>query len=214
MFVLQINLGCDEHDTQHEYQVYVITFLEFGANEALERYEQMLVDRAKSQFATSNHDESQSGTVTTSEITATTSSTVLQNAVAFTSTEQSLSQNPSSIATSESLTVSPSSSARHEPALPKPLSKIEQRRRKRRRKRDDDRTQTTTHEAHHKSMTTVFDPCMPNGYMESARVNATRGGTFTYIRKGTGVYEQCMKDVVRLLDKGALHTFRIAKSGD
>ena len=43
----QINLGCVDHDTQHEYAVYVVTFLEFGANQAMERYKEVLVEKAR-----------------------------------------------------------------------------------------------------------------------------------------------------------------------
>lgn len=36
--VVDINLGCAEHDIQHRYRVFVNTFLGFGANQALRRH--------------------------------------------------------------------------------------------------------------------------------------------------------------------------------
>lgn len=44
MVISQINLGCKEHDVEHEYQLYVTTFLGFGVNQAEEKYEEKLVD--------------------------------------------------------------------------------------------------------------------------------------------------------------------------
>lgn len=39
----EFNLGCKSTDLDHNYQLYVSTFLGFGANSARERYEQMLL---------------------------------------------------------------------------------------------------------------------------------------------------------------------------
>ncbi|RMB90972.1 hypothetical protein DUI87_32570 [Hirundo rustica rustica] len=39
----EFNLGCDAHQTRHEYRVYVATFLGFGGNAARARYEQSLL---------------------------------------------------------------------------------------------------------------------------------------------------------------------------
>lgn len=36
----EFNLGCDAHETQHVYRVYVATFLGFGGNAARQRYEE------------------------------------------------------------------------------------------------------------------------------------------------------------------------------
>jgi len=36
--VAEINLGCQEHDTEHTYRIFVTTFLGFGANEAMARH--------------------------------------------------------------------------------------------------------------------------------------------------------------------------------
>lgn len=41
--VSEVNLGCQDSDTEHKYKVYVTTFLGHGANSARERYEEMLV---------------------------------------------------------------------------------------------------------------------------------------------------------------------------
>ena len=41
--VAEINLGCQEHDTEHTYRVFVTTFLGFGANEAMRRHERTLL---------------------------------------------------------------------------------------------------------------------------------------------------------------------------
>ncbi|XP_063304578.1 ectonucleoside triphosphate diphosphohydrolase 4 isoform X1 [Pelobates fuscus] len=38
----EFNLGCDAHETQHVYRVYVATFLGFGGNAARQRYETFL----------------------------------------------------------------------------------------------------------------------------------------------------------------------------
>lgn len=35
----EFNLGCDVHQTEHVYRVYVATFLGFGGNAARQRYE-------------------------------------------------------------------------------------------------------------------------------------------------------------------------------
>lgn len=35
----EFNLGCDAHQTEHMYRVYVATFLGFGGNAARQRYE-------------------------------------------------------------------------------------------------------------------------------------------------------------------------------
>merc|ERR550517_1121095 len=40
--VAEINLGCQEHDTEHTYRVFVTTYLGFGANEAMRRHERTL----------------------------------------------------------------------------------------------------------------------------------------------------------------------------
>ncbi|NXR81243.1 ENTP4 diphosphohydrolase, partial [Pycnonotus jocosus] len=39
----EFNLGCDAHQTEHVYRVYVATFLGFGGNAARARYEQSLL---------------------------------------------------------------------------------------------------------------------------------------------------------------------------
>ncbi|KAG8441041.1 hypothetical protein GDO86_006687 [Hymenochirus boettgeri] len=38
----EFNLGCDAHETQHVYRVYVATFLGFGGNAARQRYEDFI----------------------------------------------------------------------------------------------------------------------------------------------------------------------------
>ncbi|NWZ18131.1 ENTP4 diphosphohydrolase, partial [Agelaius phoeniceus] len=38
----EVNLGCDAHQTEHVYRVYVATFLGFGGNAARRRYEESL----------------------------------------------------------------------------------------------------------------------------------------------------------------------------
>ncbi len=40
----EFNLGCDIHDYDHEYRVYVTTFLGYGANVARSRYEKMMIN--------------------------------------------------------------------------------------------------------------------------------------------------------------------------
>ena len=42
--VSEFNLGSADNDHTHSYRVYVTTFLGFGSNEAIKRYEKMLVD--------------------------------------------------------------------------------------------------------------------------------------------------------------------------
>ncbi len=42
-----LNLGCAEHDTEHEYRLYVTTFLGMGANVAMSNYEKVLTERAE-----------------------------------------------------------------------------------------------------------------------------------------------------------------------
>ena len=39
----EFNLGCKSTDLDHNYQLYVSTFLGYGANSARERYEEMLL---------------------------------------------------------------------------------------------------------------------------------------------------------------------------
>ncbi|XP_030820154.1 ectonucleoside triphosphate diphosphohydrolase 4 [Camarhynchus parvulus] len=39
----EVNLGCDAHQTEHVYRVYVATFLGFGGNAARRRYEESLL---------------------------------------------------------------------------------------------------------------------------------------------------------------------------
>nr|XP_006812996.1 PREDICTED: ectonucleoside triphosphate diphosphohydrolase 4-like [Saccoglossus kowalevskii] len=43
----EFNLGCDTHETEHVYRVYVTTFLGYGANVARERYEKNIVNNTK-----------------------------------------------------------------------------------------------------------------------------------------------------------------------
>lgn len=38
----EFNLGCDVHQTEHVYRVYVATFLGFGGNAARQRYEDQI----------------------------------------------------------------------------------------------------------------------------------------------------------------------------
>jgi len=40
--VAEINLGCKDHDTEHTYRLFVTTFLGFGANQAMARYQRQL----------------------------------------------------------------------------------------------------------------------------------------------------------------------------
>ncbi|XP_077378754.1 ectonucleoside triphosphate diphosphohydrolase 4 isoform X2 [Festucalex cinctus] len=40
----EFNLGCDAHQTDHVYRVYVSTFLGFGGNAARQRYEERLIE--------------------------------------------------------------------------------------------------------------------------------------------------------------------------
>lgn len=42
MLTAEINLGCEEHGLEHKYKLYVTTFMGFGANEAMKRYENLL----------------------------------------------------------------------------------------------------------------------------------------------------------------------------
>ncbi|KAG2468891.1 ENTP4 diphosphohydrolase, partial [Polypterus senegalus] len=42
----EFNLGCDAHQTEHVYRVYVTTFLGFGGNAARQRYEESLFNKA------------------------------------------------------------------------------------------------------------------------------------------------------------------------
>ncbi|KAK6166986.1 hypothetical protein SNE40_022172 [Patella caerulea] len=44
----EVNLGCQNSDVDHTYRIYVTTFLEFGANSARERYEEMLIKKSLS----------------------------------------------------------------------------------------------------------------------------------------------------------------------
>lgn len=44
--VAEVNLGCQDSDTEHTYRVYVTTFLGYGANSARERYEEKLLKEA------------------------------------------------------------------------------------------------------------------------------------------------------------------------
>ncbi|XP_042200516.1 ectonucleoside triphosphate diphosphohydrolase 4 isoform X1 [Callorhinchus milii] len=41
----EFNLGCDAHQTEHVYRVYVTTFLGFGGNAARQRYEEHIVSK-------------------------------------------------------------------------------------------------------------------------------------------------------------------------
>ncbi|NWY95147.1 ENTP4 diphosphohydrolase, partial [Loxia curvirostra] len=44
----EVNLGCDAHQTEHVYRVYVATFLGFGGNAARRRYEESLLSSRNS----------------------------------------------------------------------------------------------------------------------------------------------------------------------
>lgn len=44
--VVEFNLGCQHNDLDHTYRVYVSTFLGFGANEARDRYEVVVMENA------------------------------------------------------------------------------------------------------------------------------------------------------------------------
>ncbi|XP_059083836.1 ectonucleoside triphosphate diphosphohydrolase 7-like isoform X2 [Tigriopus californicus] len=41
--VVEINLGCKDHDVEHTYRVFVTTFLGYGANEAMARHRRNLI---------------------------------------------------------------------------------------------------------------------------------------------------------------------------
>jgi len=43
----QVNLGCDSHQTIHNYNLYVATFLGFGGNAARERYTDLVISQNK-----------------------------------------------------------------------------------------------------------------------------------------------------------------------
>ncbi|XP_051510169.1 ectonucleoside triphosphate diphosphohydrolase 4-like isoform X2 [Myxocyprinus asiaticus] len=45
----EFNLGCDAHQTEHVYRVYVSTFLGFGGNAARQRYEENLISNTQIQ---------------------------------------------------------------------------------------------------------------------------------------------------------------------
>ncbi|XP_011665022.2 ectonucleoside triphosphate diphosphohydrolase 4 isoform X1 [Strongylocentrotus purpuratus] len=51
----EFNLGCDQHESDHVYRVYVTTFLGYGGNAARSRYEGLLINSTLS-----NKDESKS----------------------------------------------------------------------------------------------------------------------------------------------------------
>jgi hypothetical protein len=40
--IAEFNLGCQETDIEHTYRVYVTTFLGYGANSAIDRYQEQL----------------------------------------------------------------------------------------------------------------------------------------------------------------------------
>ena len=42
----EFNLGCQESDIEHMYRVYVTTFLGYGANSAIDRYQELLIANA------------------------------------------------------------------------------------------------------------------------------------------------------------------------
>ena len=43
----QVNLGCDSHQTIHNYNLYVATFLGFGGNAARNRYTELVITQNK-----------------------------------------------------------------------------------------------------------------------------------------------------------------------
>ena len=43
----QVNLGCDSHQTIHNYNLYVATFLGFGGNAARDRYTELVITQNK-----------------------------------------------------------------------------------------------------------------------------------------------------------------------
>ncbi|XP_043939051.1 ectonucleoside triphosphate diphosphohydrolase 4 isoform X2 [Protopterus annectens] len=45
----EFNLGCDAHQTDHVYRVYVATFLGFGGNAARQRYEELIFAKTESE---------------------------------------------------------------------------------------------------------------------------------------------------------------------
>ncbi len=40
-----VNLGCQDHDSEHQYRLYVATFLGYGANVAIQRYEEAMTPK-------------------------------------------------------------------------------------------------------------------------------------------------------------------------
>ena len=47
--VVEVNLGCRDHDSAHRYRIFVTTFLGYGANEAIARYHRhILLSQIKS----------------------------------------------------------------------------------------------------------------------------------------------------------------------
>ncbi|ESO90324.1 hypothetical protein LOTGIDRAFT_123541 [Lottia gigantea] len=46
--IAEINLGCQDSDLDHTYRIYVTTFLEYGANSAHNRYEELLIKNSLS----------------------------------------------------------------------------------------------------------------------------------------------------------------------
>nr|KAG5714241.1 hypothetical protein BaRGS_018458 [Batillaria attramentaria] len=46
--IAEFNLGCQEADVEHTYRVYVTTFLGYGANSAIDRYQAALARNATS----------------------------------------------------------------------------------------------------------------------------------------------------------------------
>jgi Golgi nucleoside diphosphatase len=41
--MVEINLGCKDHDTEHTYRLFVTTFLGYGANQAMARHRRDLI---------------------------------------------------------------------------------------------------------------------------------------------------------------------------